>query len=287
MQEQQPNLSAYFRKEELKVSLPSKGAFYPPGSLEMDSNSEVGIFPMTALDELTLKTPDGLLSGESTYKVIKSCVPSIKDPWSMPSIDVDSVLIGIRIASYGENMKVTSIVPVTKTRQDHQINLITLLDSRKELQIDTKVMLGNGVTIVVKPSNYREMQSIRRETFEKQRLSKTITDSDMDPEAKEKEFNKIFEKLTMLNVQTLTDNIDAIITPDGTFSDIGSKQEFVNNVQLQHVNLIRKKVDEINVIGSLPKYTVQSPEEDVKKGAPESYEVPVMLDNSDFFVSQS
>ena len=287
MQEQQPNLSAYFRKEELKVSLPSKGAFYPPGSLEMDSNSEVGIFPMTALDELTLKTPDGLLSGESTYKVIKSCVPSIKDPWSMPSIDVDSVLIGIRIASYGENMKVTSIVPVTKTRQDHQINLITLLDSRKELQIDTKVMLGNGVTIVVKPSNYREMQSIRRETFEKQRLSKTITDSDMDPEAKEKEFNKIFEKLTMLNVQTLTDNIDAIITPDGTFSDMGSKQEFVNNVQLQHVNLIRKKVDEINVIGSLPKYTVQSPEEDVKKGAPESYEVPVMLDNSDFFVSQS
>lgn len=287
MQEQQPNLSAYFRKEELKVSLPSKGAFYPPGSLEMDSNSEVGIFPMTALDELTLKTPDGLLSGESTYKVIKSCVPSIKDPWSMPSIDVDSVLIGIRIASYGENMKVTSIVPITKTRQDHQINLITLLDSRKELQIDTKVMLGNGVTIAVKPSNYREMQSIRRETFEKQRLSKTITDSDMDPEAKEKEFNKIFEKLTMLNVQTLTDNIDAIITPDGTFSDIGSKQEFVNNVQLQHVNLIRKKVDEINVIGSLPKYTVQSPEEDVKKGAPESYEVPVMLDNSDFFVSQS
>ena len=287
MQEQQPNLSAYFRKEELKVSLPSKGSFYPPGSLEMDSNSEVGIFPMTALDELTLKTPDGLLSGESTYKVIKSCVPSIKDPWSMPSIDVDSVLIGIRIASYGENMKVTSIVPVTKTRQDHQINLITLLDSRKELQIDTKVMLGNGVTIVVKPSNYREMQSIRRETFEKQRLSKTITDSDMDPEAKEKEFNKIFEKLTMLNVQTLTDNIDAIITPDGTFSDMGSKQEFVNNVQLQHVNLIRKKVDEINVIGSLPKYTVQSPEEDVKKGAPESYEVPVMLDNSDFFVSQS
>ena len=282
MQEQQPNLSAYFRKEELKVSLPSKGAFYPPGSLEMDSNSEVGIFPMTALDELTLKTPDGLLSGESTYKVIKSCVPSIKDPWSMPSIDVDSVLIGIRIASYGENMKVTSIVPITKTRQDHQINLITLLDSRKELQIDTKVMLGNGVTIAVKPSTYREMQSIRRETFEKQRLSKTITDSDMDPEAKEKEFNKIFEKLTMLNVQTLTDNIDAIITPDGTFSDIGSKQEFVNNV-----NLIRKKVDEINVIGSLPKYTVQSPEEDVKKGAPESYEVPVMLDNSDFFVSQS
>ena len=287
MQEQQNSLSAYFRKEELKISLPSKGAFYPPGTLELDSNKEVGVYPMTALDELTLKTPDGLLSGESTFKVIRSCVPAIKDPWQMPSIDVDSVLIGIRIASYGPNMRVTSTVPNTKTKQDHEINLMGLLDSRKEPIIDTKVMLGNGVTIVVKPSSYREMQSIRRETFEKQRLSRTINNSDMDEEAKEKEFNKIFANLTMLNVQTLTDNIDTIVTPEGTFNDMASKQEFVNNVELKHVNMIRKKVDEINVIGSLPKYKVQTPEEDVKKGAPESYEVPVMLDNSDFFAFQS
>lgn len=287
MQEQQNSLSAYFRKEELKISLPSKGAFYPPGTLELDSNKEVGVYPMTALDELTLKTPDGLLSGESTFKVIRSCVPAIKDPWQMPSIDVDSVLIGIRIASYGPNMTVTSTVPKTKSKQDHEINLMGLLDSRKQPIIDTKVMLGNGVTIVVKPSSYREMQSIRRETFEKQRLSRTINNSDMDEEAKEKEFNKIFANLTMLNVQTLTDNIDTIVTPEGTFNDMASKQEFVNNVELKHVNMIRKKVDEINVIGSLPKYKVQTPEEDVKKGAPESYEVPVMLDNSDFFAFQS
>jgi hypothetical protein len=287
MQEQQNSLSAYFRKEELKISLPSKGAFYPPGTLELDSNKEVGVYPMTALDELTLKTPDGLLSGESTFKVIRSCVPAIKDPWQMPSIDVDSVLIGIRIASYGPNMTVTSTVPKTKSKQDHEINLMSLLESRKQPIIDTKVMLGNGVTIVVKPSSYREMQSIRRETFEKQRLSRTINNSDMDEEAKEKEFNKIFANLTMLNVQTLTDNIDTIVTPEGTFNDMASKQEFVNNVELKHVNMIRKKVDEINVIGSLPKYKVQTPEEDVKKGAPESYEVPVMLDNSDFFAFQS
>jgi hypothetical protein len=164
---------------------------------------------------------------------------------------------------------------------------MSLLESRKQPIIDTKVMLGNGVTIVVKPSSYREMQSIRRETFEKQRLSRTINNSDMDEEAKEKEFNKIFANLTMLNVQTLTDNIDTIVTPEGTFNDMASKQEFVNNVELKHVNMIRKKVDEINVIGSLPKYKVQTPEEDVKKGAPESYEVPVMLDNSDFFAFQS
>ncbi len=288
MQEQtQPSLSAYFRKEELKISLPSKGTFYPPGTLELDSNGEVGVYPMTALDEMTLKTPDGLLSGEATYKVIKSCVPAIKDPWQMPAIDVDAILIGIRIASYGEKMRVTSIVPKTKTKQDHEINLVQLLESRKIAPIDTRVALDNGLNVAVKPTNYREMQNIRKETFEKQRLTRTINDSDMDPEAKEKEFNKIFATLTMLNVQTLTDNIDAISSPDGTFNDLATKHDFVNNVELKHVNMIRKRIDEINAIGSLPKYTVESPEEDIKKGAPKTYEVPVMLDNSDFFVSQS
>ena len=51
--------------------------------------------------------------------------------------------------------------------------------------------------------------------------------------------------------------------------------------------MIRKKVEDLNKIGSLPPYTVDSPEADVKKGAPKTYTVPVMFDNSDFFASRS
>jgi hypothetical protein len=283
----QSNLSAYFRKEELKVELPSKGMFYPPGVIELDDNNEVGVYPMTALDELTLKTPDGLLSGESTAKVIQSCVPAIKDAWKIPAVDIDTLLIGIRIASYGETMDVTSSVPKTRSKQNHVINLVQLLESRNNDKINTKVELDNGLKIVVKPADYKQMQSIRRETFEKQRLSRTINDSELDEEKKEQEFNKIFARLTEMNVQTLTDNIDTIITPEGSFNDPTSKLDFVNNVELKHVNVIRKKVEDLNKIGSLPPYTVDTPEADVKKGAPKTYTVPVMFDNSDFFAYRS
>jgi hypothetical protein len=63
---------------------------------------------MTAKDELMLKTPDALMNGQATVEVIKSCVPSIKNPWHMPSIDIDTILIAIRIATYGENMEFSS-----------------------------------------------------------------------------------------------------------------------------------------------------------------------------------
>ena len=33
-------MKAYFRKPELKITLPSQGAFYPPGTLQLDQTGE-------------------------------------------------------------------------------------------------------------------------------------------------------------------------------------------------------------------------------------------------------
>ena len=96
-------LQKYFRQPKLYISLPSKGAFYPIGALEMPENKEVPVYAMTAKDELVFKTPDALLNGQATVEVIKSCIPAIKDPWNIPSIDLDTILVAIRMATYGEN----------------------------------------------------------------------------------------------------------------------------------------------------------------------------------------
>ena len=75
--------------------MPSKGVYYPTGSITLDENGEVGVYPMTAKDEIVMKTPDALLTGKSTVEVIQSCIPAIKDAWQVPSIDVDTILIAI------------------------------------------------------------------------------------------------------------------------------------------------------------------------------------------------
>ena len=280
-------LNQYFRKAELKVALPSKGQYYPPGAIKLDANGEVDVYPMTAADELTMKTPDALLTGESTVKVIQSCVPAIPNAWLIPSMDVDIILIAIRIATYGPKMSMTSNVPRTGTKQDHDMDLQAIIDNINVTLAPNVVDLDNGLKIVCRPMNYQQLSLMRKNTFEKQRMARTLNDTKMSDEEKQSEFNKIFESLTQINVDSLVANIESIVTPEGAVQNREEIDEFVKNVKLQDVNLIRKKVEEIGMTGQIPPLKAESPEEDVKKGAPKTYDVPVLFDNSDFFAYRS
>ena len=97
-------LRTYFRHPAIYVKLPSGGKFWPEGALDMPPTGEVGIMPMTAKDELTLKVPDALLNGQAVVDIIHSCVPSVKNAWECPTLDFEVLLAGIRIASFGEKM---------------------------------------------------------------------------------------------------------------------------------------------------------------------------------------
>ena len=78
-------LTQYFRQPKIWIKLPSGGKFYPNNALDHSANDEYPVFAMTAKDELLFKTPDALLSGQSTVEVIKSCIPAIREPWMMPN----------------------------------------------------------------------------------------------------------------------------------------------------------------------------------------------------------
>ena len=276
-------LNQYFRKPELKIKLPSQGQYYPPGAVKLDQNGEVDVLPMTAADELTMKTPDALLTGESTVKVIQSCVPAIQNAWLIPQMDVDVILIGIRIATYGNSMAIGSTVPVTGTKQENDVNLQQLLE-----RIDTKLVpnivdLENGLKIVCKPMNYQQLSLVRKNTFEKQRMARTLNDTKMSDEEKQAEFNKIFASLTEINIDSLLANIESIVTPEGAVQDRAEIDAFVKNAKLDDVKKIRAKVEEMGATGQIPPLKAESPEEDIEKGAPKTYDVPVLFDNSDFF----
>jgi len=276
-------LNQYFRKAELKIQLPSKGQYYPPGMLQLDTNGEIDIYPMTASDELTMKTPDALLTGESTVKVIQSCVPAIKNAWFIPSMDVDVILIGIRIATYGPKMGIVSNVPTTGTKQDHDVDLQALLEGMKTELAPGTVDLPNGLKVICKPMNYQQLSLVRKNTFEKQRLARTLNDAKLSDEEKQTEFNKIFASLTEINIESLVTNIESVVTPEGPVQDRAEIDEFVKNVKLDDVNMIRAKVEEIGAVGQIPPLKAESPEDDIEKGAPKTYDVPVLFDNSDFF----
>ena len=82
-------LQKYFRQPKIYIGLPSKGNWYPDGSIEKTETGEYPIYAMTARDELMFKTPDALFTGRATADVIKSCIPTILDPWKLVGYDID------------------------------------------------------------------------------------------------------------------------------------------------------------------------------------------------------
>lgn len=124
---QQSNpLAMFMRQPKIYISLPSGGKYWPVGSLEIPNNNQLAVYSMTARDELLLNIPDALMNGQAVVDVIQNCVPSIKNAWEMPSIDVDVILIAIRLATYGEMM--TTPVKFGEVEMEYKVDLRTVMD---------------------------------------------------------------------------------------------------------------------------------------------------------------
>lgn len=276
-------LSRHFRQPKLYIRLPSGGNFYEPNSIELTETMEFPVYAMTAKDELRFKTPDALLNGQSTVDVIQSCMPNIKNAWGIPSIDIDTILIAIRLATYGERMEINTIIPVIKEDRKYDLDLRTLLDGLMAVPYSNLLTVGE-FKIEVKPLTYKHFTEAALKTFEERRIIKVLDDEAMSDTDKIQKFNESFSRLTDLNISIVTKSVvsvsygdePAVTNPEfiNEFFDNADKE--VYKALIDHVDAQRKKF----VIKPLVART--TPEEQ-ERGAPETFEVPILFDQSNFF----
>ena len=277
-------LNKYFRQASIYVKLPS-GTDYPADVVTKSETGEIGIMPMTAKDEVRFKTPDALMNGQGVVDVIESCVPDIKDAWQIKSYDLDTILVAIRIATYGETMEINFNVPGANESVAHTVNLPAILDEIQKTTVDTAFTLKDGLKITVQPLTYRDMTSTSLQTFQQQKMYSAIQDSELPDEDKAKRFNDAFKKLTELNSSILLKNMASITMTDGTvITDPAHIKEFVDNANATVIKEIETKLMDLRTQGAVKPLKLKASEEQIKKGAPASYEVPVTFDTSNFFV---
>ena len=277
-------LNKYFRQPAVYVSLPTEGN-YPPTVLEKTPTGEIGVMPMTARDEIKFKTPDALMNGQGVVDVIQSCVPQIKDAWQISNYDLDTILIAIRIATYGETMDINFNVPITNEQLSHTVNLPALLEQIKSQEIVNEITLKDGLKIQVRPLTYRDMTKASIKTFQQQKMYTAVQDSKLSDEEKVKRFDESFKALTELSASILLKNISKIVTPDGTeVSDPAQIKEFVDNANATLINELSDELTKIRMQGSVKPLQLKATEEQIKKGVPVSYEVPITFDTANFFV---
>jgi hypothetical protein len=273
-------LAQYFRQPKLYLKLPSQGRFYAEGALDISANGEYAVYAMTAKDELMFKTPDALLTGQSTVEVIKSCVPAIVDPWRMPTLDVDAVLMAIRIATYGENMEISANCPSCEAENNYEADinkwlaLISNIDYESVIQFDPLI-------IHIRPYTYQEITKTSLKQFEQQRIFAVINDEKMSDEEKLKLFGESFVKITELTVDIVAGCIDHIDTPDGTVNDQSMIKEFINNASKELFETISNHVTAMKSRNELKPIDAKC------TACQHEFKIPITMDQASFFGRRS
>lgn len=122
----------FARKVECSVRLPSNGSWYDEDVISFNALNEVNIMPMLPNDEMTIVNPETLISGDSIIKVIKSCCPGIKNPAELYYPDVNAILLGIKKATYGDELIQQYICPKCWSKKNDIIakELVRLIKER-------------------------------------------------------------------------------------------------------------------------------------------------------------
>ena len=275
-------LTQYFRQPAIYIRLPSGGKFYPPGTLQMPPNSELPVLPMTSVDEITYRTPDALFNGTATVNVIKSCVPGIRDPWVMPSTDIDAVLVGIRIASYGHEMDFESNCPHCNNENSFGLDLRQVLDNIKAGDYSESIKHGD-VEIFFRPLSYEQANANSMKQFQDQKILDSLPNSDLPEEEKIRLLTQAFQKLTVMTISALSGVISMIRADGEIVVEPEHIEEFVQNCDREIFNSIRDHATQLREHSELKPLRLKCNEPECQK----EYETPFTLDVSNFFVSAS
>lgn len=270
-------LSKYFRQPSIYVKLPSDGRFWPESDLVMPENRELPIYPMTTKDEVTLKTPDALMNGAGVVSIIQSCCPNIVNAWNMPSIDLDLVLIAIRIASYGHSMDFTAKCPHCTEDNENAIDLRTLID-RVQCPDYSNKLVYNDLKIKLKPQSYFANNRGKSIRFEEQKLMQALANVDLSDEVRNAEIAKSMEKIIQLGIDTITSSTEYIELEDGTVvTDPAHINEFYNNTKGDLSRLIQEELSSVSQRAGLQPIALKC------TGCEKEFSVPLEFDYANFF----
>lgn len=236
-------LKQYFRQPSIYITLPSGGHFYPEGTLDMPPNGEIPVYPMTAIDEITYRTPDALFNGSATVSVIQSCVPNIRDPWAIPAMDIDTILVSIRIASYGHSMEVDSHCPNCKEQDEYSVDLRTAIDTMKGGDYQ-KIIRYRDLEIYFKPMSYRDLNNNNQRQFDEQRTLQSIAAVNATDQEKIKVLTDAMKKIQSATVEALAQSIAAIKTPNALVTETEFITDLLQNCDRTLFNQIRDNIIE-------------------------------------------
>ncbi len=267
-------LQKFFRQPKIYISLPSKGIYYEPGTLQGDW-SNVPVFAMSGMDEIIMKTPDALFSGEATARVIESCCPYIKNAKVMPTIDIDALLVAIRIATFGEKMTVGQNCKHCNAENEYEVELGKLLEYFNGLKYVSQIQIAEGLVINVRPLQYEEMTYFSIENFKLQKM--LYQTGDLPEESRQKQIDEIYKTLSELQLQLFLTSIENVQVDGTVVTEKAFIEEYLRNTDRENYKVIKEKLEKNKEEWNIPPQPVQCSD------CGKENSITVAIDQSNFF----
>jgi len=273
-------LQSFFRRPALYIRLPSDGQFWPPESLDMPPNRELPVLPMTAIDEITYRTPDALFNGAAIVTVVQSCVPGIKNAWHLPACDLNAVLTAIRIASYGKNMPINTTCPSCSADNEMEIDLQNVMATLNLANYSDTIRHGD-LEFFFQPMSYQHQSEINLLQFEQQRIINMVPNAELSDEEKSQRINDAIKQITEITAKAMKNTIKSIRTPQALVTEPAFIEEFLLNCDRNLFTQIRDHAVKLRLEDDFRLLDVQCPE------CKHDYKQQFTLDTASFFGNAS
>lgn len=186
-------------------TLPSGGLMYEAGVLDSSvTDGEIHVHPMTVIDEIAIKSPDLLFSGEAVRQVFARCIPQVLHPNKMFARDVDFLLVCLRKVSYGAEMRLQYIHDCDDKKHEYSVDVDQFIKGSRKLDPmgikgTYELKMPNGQKVTMRPIRFGDFI-----------LMMQITDM------KTEDIEEV-KRLTLRSVQGVISKVDEIEDPESIY----------------------------------------------------------------------
>lgn len=245
------------------ISLPSSGH---------DMTRQLPIYSMSAKDDIYVCTPDALMNGQTTIQIIKNCCPDISDPESLTLADINTILVGIKIATDDDDSTVQLKCHDCKETNDFALNMQNYLYG-PNLNGWQDIIFPH-IIVKIEPPKYRKINEWNIHDF---RIAKQLYQIQYieDPIQRDELLFPLLDRRNDLNMERYVESIQSI----NGVEDKHSIGEFLKFVDAKIAQTIRERIDTAHEGEKLGTVDLQCPK------CKQKFTLPLDLDFSSNFRS--
>jgi len=211
-------LKKYSERPGTYVTLPSGGRFYKTRP-RLSADGELEIRPMTAGDELKIKNPDGLMNSDGIFQVLEHIAPGIERASEIPTPDFDIIIVGMRIATYGDTMDVGAKCPKCGHDEEYQINLTNVLANATQITAPDEITIGD-LKVKLRPHTAESSTILSQFQVQIARAARQFELAAVtEKEEHQKQLAEMMKRGSELIFEVASNHIVSVETPEGEIVD--------------------------------------------------------------------